>query len=274
MSTPNNGCRECREVKWHKIGCFFDVSKGSDIGTSPVLDSERTPPQERIPQRHQFVPHWNPEITWCNAHVVETGDEYFACGQPRNAEVHLKLLERMRGHRAGCFCKGKDRDPSCNPNAPEIHGVEVYCDAEYSLRGCGLPTGHTAPHQFNRDIGKYPVGAATAQPAPPGDPTRFLNRSFTFLENKTHSVRLIDRESKGAISISWDDLPALRELITLTLEDGPMTVGPQPPTYCANCAEPVRSDAAELKAIERIHVCPKCQGACLCKSAPLLKGEK
>ena len=27
------------------------------------------------------------------------------------------------------------------------------------------------------------------------------------------------------------------------------------------------SPAAELKAIERIHVCPKCQAACLCKSA-------
>lgn len=62
---------------------------------------------------------------------------------------------------------------------------------------------------------------------PPGDPTRFLDRSFVWMENKGHSVRLIQRDQddndpRKGISIKWEDLSALRELITLALEDGPM----------------------------------------------------
>lgn len=65
---------------------------------------------------------------------------------------------------------------------------------------------------------------------PSGDPTRFLDRSFTWTESAGHSVRLIQRDQddndpRKGISIAWGDLPALRELITLALEDGPMVIG-------------------------------------------------
>jgi hypothetical protein len=59
-----------------------------------------------------------------------------------------------------------------------------------------------------------------------GDPTRFTERGFVVLENKGQSLRLIDRDNaEHAISIRWDDLSALREIITLALEDGPMVIG-------------------------------------------------
>lgn len=65
---------------------------------------------------------------------------------------------------------------------------------------------------------------------PVGDPTRFLDRSFIWIENQNHSVRLIQRDQddndpQRGISIAWEDLSALRELITLALEDGPMVIG-------------------------------------------------
>jgi hypothetical protein len=58
------------------------------------------------------------------------------------------------------------------------------------------------------------------------DKTRFLERGFVVVENTGHSLRLIDRDdARRAISIKWYDLPALRELITLALDDGPMVIG-------------------------------------------------
>jgi hypothetical protein len=58
------------------------------------------------------------------------------------------------------------------------------------------------------------------------DKTRFLERGFTVVENTGHSLRLIKRsDARHAVSVKWDDLPALRELITLALDDGPMVVG-------------------------------------------------
>ena len=58
------------------------------------------------------------------------------------------------------------------------------------------------------------------------DKTRFLERGFTVVENAGHSLRLIKRDdARQAISIRWEDLPALRELVTLALNDGPMIVG-------------------------------------------------
>lgn len=63
------------------------------------------------------------------------------------------------------------------------------------------------------------------------DPTRFVERGFTWIENKEHSVRLIDRNnSKHAISIAWVDLPSLRELIVLALGDGKLK-GATPPDF-------------------------------------------
>lgn len=59
------------------------------------------------------------------------------------------------------------------------------------------------------------------------DKTQFLGRGFTVVENKGHSLRLIDRnDARLAISIKWDDLPALRELITLALNDAASQVKP------------------------------------------------
>lgn len=58
------------------------------------------------------------------------------------------------------------------------------------------------------------------------DKTRFLERGFAVVENAGHSLRLIKHDdARQAISIKWDDLPALRELITLALDDGPMVIG-------------------------------------------------
>ena len=57
------------------------------------------------------------------------------------------------------------------------------------------------------------------------DETRWLDRGFVVVENTGHSLRLIDREdARRAISIKWEDLTALREIITLALEDGPMVI--------------------------------------------------
>jgi len=41
------------------------------------------------------------------------------------------------------------------------------------------------------------------------DPTKFLTRSFVVLWNEGHSVRLINREGRGALSIPWDEIRAL-----------------------------------------------------------------
>lgn len=58
------------------------------------------------------------------------------------------------------------------------------------------------------------------------DKTRFLERGFTVVENAGRNLRLIKRDdARQAITIKWDDLPALRELITLALDDGPMVIG-------------------------------------------------
>lgn len=58
------------------------------------------------------------------------------------------------------------------------------------------------------------------------DKTRFPERGFTVVENAGRSLRLIKRDdTRQAISIRWNDLPALRELITLALDDGPMVIG-------------------------------------------------
>lgn len=54
------------------------------------------------------------------------------------------------------------------------------------------------------------------------DPTRFLERTFTVVENKLRSIRLIDtNDTTQAISIKWVDLPALRYLIGLMLDGDP-----------------------------------------------------
>lgn len=64
------------------------------------------------------------------------------------------------------------------------------------------------------------------------DPTRFVERGFTWVENKEHSVRLIDRNnSNQAISIAWADLPSLRELIVLALGDDKIKGTAIPPDF-------------------------------------------
>lgn len=50
------------------------------------------------------------------------------------------------------------------------------------------------------------------------DPARFIERSFTVLENTGHSIRLIRRDDpRQAISIPWADLSSLREMIDLII---------------------------------------------------------
>jgi predicted ATPase len=52
------------------------------------------------------------------------------------------------------------------------------------------------------------------------DPTDFIGRSFAVVENKGHSIRLINRESpRSAISIPWKDLSALRELLNMLIKE-------------------------------------------------------
>ena len=82
------------------------------------------------------------------------------------------------------------------------------------------------------------------------------------------ALTLTDIESIGAQS--------LRKLVD-AIESALSSTAPASPSHVVNCprcsavVELSRSapaiDAQQLKAIERIHVCPRCDAACLCKSA-------
>jgi hypothetical protein len=85
-----------------------------------------------------------------------------------------------------------------------------------------------------------------------GDKTRFLSRSFTWIENTNTSVRLIDRNDSGsAISIKWSDLEALRTLASLALGDSR-----SPVAATVNDDEVMRLKAG-LLSIE--HSAPECE---------------
>lgn len=118
------------------------------------------------------------------------------------------------------------------------------------LRATPSPSPAPRPACMNPDCidGKVSVGCAIDKPLltkncpdcnPPrrdrksnaalGDPTRFLDRSFTVVENSGRNIRLINREDPAqALTLPWDDLAPLREIITLVLNDGPMVIGPAP----------------------------------------------
>lgn len=49
--------------------------------------------------------------------------------------------------------------------------------------------------------------------AAPSDPTQFTTRSFAVVWNEGHNMRLINREGRGAISIPWAELDALRAIL-------------------------------------------------------------
>lgn len=52
-------------------------------------------------------------------------------------------------------------------------------------------------------------------PMPEEDPTQFTTRSFAVIWNEGHSIRLINRENpRWAISIPWDELDALRAILS------------------------------------------------------------
>lgn len=59
-------------------------------------------------------------------------------------------------------------------------------------------------------------------PHPPReDPTQFTTRSFAMIWNEGHSIRLINRDNpRWAISIPWDEIPALRALLKGTYPVG------------------------------------------------------
>lgn len=49
------------------------------------------------------------------------------------------------------------------------------------------------------------------------DPTKFITRSFVVIWNEGHSVHLINRDdARKAISIPWDEIPALRACLKST----------------------------------------------------------
>lgn len=66
------------------------------------------------------------------------------------------------------------------------------------------------------------------------DPTKFVERSFAVIWNEGHSIRLINREHKGAISIPWDDIDALVNILRGTRPA--REVGNAAPIYhCNKC---------------------------------------
>lgn len=67
---------------------------------------------------------------------------------------------------------------------------------------------------FETDAEKNAILKDAIDSAVHNDPTRFTTRSFTVLWNEGHSVRLINRkDSRQMISIPWDELAALREVL-------------------------------------------------------------
>jgi hypothetical protein len=57
------------------------------------------------------------------------------------------------------------------------------------------------------------------------DPTRFTTRSFAVLWNEDHSVRLINlKDSRKAISIPWDEIPALRACLKRPVGGSPWKI--------------------------------------------------
>lgn len=73
------------------------------------------------------------------------------------------------------------------------------------------------PDEPVTDADKNVVLRNAIDEAAQNDPTRFTTRSFAVLWNEGHSVRLINRDnSRWAISIPWDEIPALRAILSGT----------------------------------------------------------
>lgn len=96
--------------------------------------------------------------------------------------------------------------------------------------------------EYETDAGKNQQLREAIDHAIAEDPTRFLERSFAVIENAGHSIRLIKRDdARQVISIPWEDLPALRQLLSIILDEITSSEAPAPPTP---------SEAAQLAARE------------------------
>ena len=79
------------------------------------------------------------------------------------------------------------------------------------------------------------------------DPTRFTTRSFAVLENKNHSLRLINRDdARKAISIPWDELSALRTIIDIATQNTTTATVTTPPATPVVASRAGRSPLASL----------------------------
>lgn len=74
------------------------------------------------------------------------------------AEVHRQTI--VRGHRTGCFCKGEDRDPRCDPNAaplPEVHQTPEpqkcsLCGHKIHGKNCDAPVLTIGRHNLTAEM--------------------------------------------------------------------------------------------------------------------------
>lgn len=129
------------------------------LGRCDWKQYEHCGPHEQIPNVGQRLPpfgckNWKPEHVpepvskrqhewnplWTHSETCSVGD-----GQPKDAPIHApqkdeataERLALMKGHRAGCFCNGDDRDPRCNPDAPRLgRGVEAQAQAQLQCNVC------------------------------------------------------------------------------------------------------------------------------------------
>lgn len=133
-----------------------------------------------------------------------------------------------------------------NPNC--IDGkVSVGCAIDKPLLTTNCPDCNPPKRDWEPNKGDIPNSAPKAES---GDPTRFLDRSFTVVENTGQNIRLINREDPAqALTLPWNDLAPLREIITLVLNDGPMVIGPAPDKG------EVASDAIAQRIIDNFHGC-------------------
>jgi len=81
------------------------------------------------------------------------------------------------------------------------------------------------------------------------DPSKFLTRSFVMLRNEGHSIRLINRDdARKAISIPWDEIDALRNLLGGT---APVVVANTPaPADSAKLGEAIANAAIRIGIID------------------------
>lgn len=84
------------------------------------------------------------------------------------------------------------------------------------------------------------------------DPTKFIERLFACVWNEGHSVRLINRDNpRWAISIRWDEISALRHLLS---SPRPVAEQPNPITQGGASASALAQDVPDLSLASE----PKC----------------